>query len=79
MAKKNGGVLHSDPFNEVGSKDANTPDVDGEGMYWGGWPEINKMHLSQGSASMKESPNSSAVNDIMGGPANGEPEGFAKK
>lgn len=73
MAKGSGGVIHKDPFNEVNNKDPNSPDSTGDDLYFGGWPEINKMHLSTDSADMTSSPNSEASHDVYGGPVPGEP------
>jgi hypothetical protein len=73
MAKGMGGVKYPDPFNEVGSKDPNTPDVSGDGLYFNGWDEVMKMHLSTDGADMVSSSNSDASHDIYGGPVAGEP------
>ena len=71
---KQGSFGYPDPFNEAGSrggKDPNVPDTTGDDLYYGGWPEINKMHLSAtGPLIMTE--NSEAAHGTMGGPAKGE-------
>lgn len=73
MAKNSGGTLYPDPFNEVGSKDPNVADVTGEGLYFNGWEEINKMHLAE-TGDMMETANSKASRGVYGGPAPGEPQ-----
>ena len=71
MAK--GSAVHvGTPFNEVVNSDPNSPDVKGDGLYFDGWSEINKMHLSTDGASMIESDNSMASHGIFGGPNPGE-------
>jgi hypothetical protein len=79
MAKKGGGVLYPDPFNEVGSKDPNSPDVVGDGIYFDGWDEINKMHLQE-TGDMISTANSESGHDLFGGPTPGEanPAGMAQ-
>jgi len=72
MAKGSSGIIHHNPANEVVNKDPNKPDVTGDGLYFDGWSEINKMHLSE-TGDMAHSPNSDASHDLYGGPAAGEP------
>lgn len=72
MAKGDKGVLYPDPYNEVANKDPNKPDVMGDGLYYDGWDEVMKMHLSE-TGSMTGTPNSDASHDTFGGPAAGEP------
>ena len=69
---KDSGVIHQNVLNEVDNKNPETPDSMGDDLYFGGWSEINKMHLSQ-TGSMTDTPNSRANADVMGGPAKGEP------
>ena len=70
MAKD--GMIHQNPLNEVNNKDPNKPDSMGDDLYFGGWPEIMKMHLSE-TGPMVDTPNSRSGGDVMGGPAKGEP------
>lgn len=73
MAKKNGGVLMPNPFNETsGGPGPEDPDISGAGVYHG-WDEVMSMHLSTDGASMLESPNMKSGAGIHGGPAPGEP------
>ena len=72
MAKNGTGYGYSNPFNEVGNTDPNSPDVTGMGLYFNGWDEINKMHLTQ-TGPMDSTPNSRSGGDMLGGPAPGEP------
>ena len=72
MAKKNGGILYPDPYNEVSNKDPNSPDVTGDGLYFGGWDEVMKMHLQE-TGDMVSTPNSESGGDMLGGPTPGEP------
>jgi hypothetical protein len=71
MAKGNSGIIHSNAFNEVNSTDPNVPDVTGDGIYFNGWDEIMKMHLSE-TGDLVSTPNSDASHGIFGGPAQGE-------
>lgn len=73
MAKGMSGVKYPNPFNETGSPDPNMPDTTGDALYFGGWPEIDKMHLSMEGADMISSSNSDASHGIFGGPNPGEP------
>lgn len=70
---KDGGVHYPNPFNETGSKDPNQPDVNGDGLYYDGWSEVMKMHLSTNGADMVTSDNADASHDVYGGPTAGEP------
>jgi len=78
MAKKNGGYGYPNPFNEVSSTDPNTPDVTGQGLYFDGWDEINKMHLAA-TGPLFQTPNSESGSGVMGNPAPGEPRGDSPK
>jgi hypothetical protein len=69
----NGSYGYSNPFNEVGNTDPNSPDVTGQGLYYDGWDEINKMHLSA-TGPLFETANSKSGRGTMGGPAPGEPQ-----
>jgi len=69
---KSSGVHYPDPFNEVANKDPNSPDAKGDDLYYGGWAEIQKMHLSTDGADMTTSDNADASHDVYGGPAPGE-------
>lgn len=69
---KNSGIIHQSPFNEVDNKDPNKPDSMGDDLYFGGWDEVMKMHLSE-TGDMVSTPNSDASHDVFGGPAKGEP------
>lgn len=72
MARGNGnGSGYPNPRNETGPGDG--PDVTGQGIYFGGWDEINEYHLKV-SASMYETPNSKSGHAVMGGVAPGEPD-----
>lgn len=63
---------YSNPYNEVGNTDPNSPDVTGDGLYFDGWDEIDDFHLLQ-TGPMEETPNSASGRGVMGGPAPGEP------
>lgn len=69
---KNSGIIHQSPFNEVDNKDPNKPDTTGDELYFNGWTEVMKMHLSE-TGDMVSTPNSDASHDVFGGPAKGEP------
>lgn len=72
MAKGSSGEIHQDPFNEVNNKDPNKPDSMGDDLYFGGYEEVIKMQAKE-SGDMVSTPNSAASHDLMGGPADGEP------
>ena len=69
---KNSGTIHSDPYNEVDSKDPNKPDSTGDDLYFGGYEAVIAMHLQE-SGEMVETPNAKASRDVYGGTAKGEP------
>lgn len=69
---KSSGMIHQNPYNEVDSKDANKPDSMGDDLYFGGYDEVIKNHLSE-TGDMVSTPNSDASHDTFGGPAKGEP------
>ena len=81
MAKGMGGVKYPSPFNETGSPDPNVPDTMGDALYYNGFDEVLKMHLSMDGADMTSSSNSDASHDIYGGPCAGEanPAGMGGK
>lgn len=70
--RKNGSYGYSNPYNETGSGDANTPDVTGLGIYFDGFPEVHEYHL-KATGPMDETNNSASGRGVMGGPAPGEP------
>lgn len=67
MAKKSGGVMYPNPFNETNPGDA--PDTDGDKLYYN-WDEVMAMHLQEGDCS--GTPNTESASGILGGPAPGE-------
>lgn len=70
---KSNGYGYPNPFNEIDSRGMDpVADVNGQGLYFDGWDEINKFHLLQ-TGPMDETPNSRSGRGIMGGPAPGEP------
>ena len=72
MAKKaSSGVMYPDPFNETGTGGSESPDMKGDAIYWGGYPEMLNMHLKE--ESMLSTPNSRSGDDILGTPTPGEP------
>lgn len=76
MAKGSSGI-HPDVFNEVDNTDPNKPDVTGEGLYFNGWDEIMKMHLSE-TGNMIESPNAKASRGVYGSTVKGEPNALER-
>ena len=62
---------YSNPFNEVANKDPNKPDAMGDDLYYGGFDEVLKMHLTEGP--IFTTANSDEGRDMSGGPAPGEP------
>lgn len=76
MAKKNNssGVTHSNPYNETDNRDPNTPEMSGDDIYYGGCPEVQKMHLSNAGVTWGQSNNSMSGKGTLGGPASGEPQ-----
>jgi hypothetical protein len=75
MAKDNSGQGswgNTNSYNEVTNTDPNKPDVTGDGIYFDGWDEINKMHLAQ-TGPMVATANSEEGRELSGGPAKGEP------
>jgi hypothetical protein len=74
MAKGNGkeSVRYSSPFNETGSGGPEKADMTGDAIYWGGYPEMLKMHLKEWD--MASTPNSRSGDDILGTPTTGEPQ-----
>ena len=75
MAKKNGGVLSPNPYNEGGSLSDDKPDS-GDLEGYTTYDECSKMQLSQEGASLMDTPNSRSGEGIMGGVAPGEPNPF---
>jgi hypothetical protein len=72
MARGGTGYGYPRPYNETDSGEL--PDVTGPtGIYMGGWPEINRMHLAQTGPFSGDTPNSRSGRAMMGGPAPGEP------
>jgi len=71
MAKGNSGLIHSNPFNEVNNTDPNKPDSMGDDLYYGGFDEVIKNHLSE-TGGLTDTPNADASHDIFGGPTVGE-------
>lgn len=74
---KGPGLIHQDVFNEVDNTDPNKPDTSGEGMYFGGWPEIMKNHLAE-SGNMIETPNTKASRGLYGSTVKGEPNALER-
>lgn len=72
MAKDGKGYGYPDPYNEVGSKDPNSPDTSGMDLYFGGYDEVMKMHGKQ-TGPMVSTPNTDSGSDMIGGTAPGEP------
>lgn len=72
MAKKNGGMIFKNCYNEVANKDPNSPDLSGAGLY-ASYDEVIGAQLSTVDASLESSPNSQSGEGICGGPAPGEP------
>jgi hypothetical protein len=68
MAKKNGGIMYDNVFNQTGGGEA--PDVNGDRLYYT-YEECMAMQLK--TADMGSTPNSRGSSGIMGGPAKGEP------
>ena len=68
---KSSGTIHTNPYNETNNSDPNKPDVMGNGLYYDGWDEVMKMHLSE-TGDLVSTPNSDASHDTFGGPAKGE-------
>lgn len=75
MAKKASGVGYPNPRNET-TGGPETADMTGKDIYWGGWPEVTGMHLTEGD--MTSTSNSESGDDILGGPASGEPSAMKK-
>ena len=75
-AKKKGSASYGTPYNETGSGGPESPDMTGKNMYWDGWDEINRMHLTEGD--MEGTPNTHSGDTILGGPAPGEPNAAKK-
>lgn len=73
MAKKKGAsaVSYPSPYNETNPSGPESPDMTGDGIYWGGYPEILGMHLKE--ESMVSTSNSESGDDILGTPTPGEP------
>lgn len=72
MSDKKGGMIHTNPYNEVDSLDEASPDISGAGIYVS-YDEVISAQLSQTQASLKETPNTMSGDGIFGGPASGEP------
>jgi len=71
MAKNNGGLLYTNPYNEtMGGSGPEDPDISGEGLY-GSLNEVMSVHLT--TMSFDGVPNIEVGRGIMGGPASGEP------
>ena len=62
---------YDNPYNEVASKDPNAPDAKGDNIYYNGFDEVLKMHLSEGP--IFATANSDEGRAMTGGTAPGEP------
>jgi hypothetical protein len=69
MAKGNG-LVHTNVFNETGSGGPESPDINGEKLYYS-YSEVMAVHLKE-SGNMTSTPNSEANSDMYGGPTKGE-------
>jgi hypothetical protein len=79
MAKKDSGLVWSNPFNETGSGGPESPDITGDKLYYS-YEEVMATHLKE-TGQMVSTPNSDASHDVYGGPAAGEmnPAGMGGK
>jgi hypothetical protein len=67
--EKKGGFLSSNPYNETGKSD--TPEMTPPYFTWN---DVLSHHGSTQGADMTGSANTRSGDDIMGGPAKGEPD-----
>lgn len=74
MAKKKGkgGVLSSDPYNEMGPGISDDPQTPMDEYYYT-YGQAAKFQSSQKGGDMADTPNSRSGQGIIGGPAPGEP------
>ncbi len=77
MEGHKGAPIHSNPYNEVNSKDPDKPDSNGMDLYYGGYDEVIKM-TGKSTGPMVSTPNSDMSHDVYGGPAKGEPNPIGK-
>jgi hypothetical protein len=76
-AKAKSGVMYPSPYNETNDTGPENPDMNGDGIYFGGFPEEIGMHLKE--ESMVSTPNTESGDDILGTPTPGEPEAMKGK